>query len=255
MTEAVVDSGLWIRRFHPAHNDSESLIVFPHAGGSASFFSPFSAALSPGLSVLAVQYPGRQDRRSEKGIEDIGQYADEITAALRPHLGRPPALYGHSMGAVLAFEVARRLEREGSAPLCLIVSGRRAPSCHRDERVHLGDDNGIVAELRKLSGTHAELLADEEILRMILPALRSDYTAVERYTCPPDAVVSCPVLALTGDADIRTTPDEARAWGRHTTGAFEYEVLSGGHFFIVDHQPRMAALVRDFTARAAARRA
>jgi len=89
---------------------------------------------------------------------------------------------------------------------------------------------------------------------MIMPALRSDYTAVERYTCPPDAVISCPVLALTGDADVRTTPDEAKAWSRHTTAAFELEILSGGHFFIVDHQARLTALTRDFISRAASGR-
>ena len=250
MADAVIDSDLWLRRFHRSGSDSTSLVVLPHAGGSASFFRPFSEALSPEFDVLTVQYPGRQDRRSEQRIENISDYADQIHAALRPHAGRPLALYGHSMGAVLAFEVARRLEGSGSTPVAVIASGRRAPSTHRAETVHQRDDDGIVAELRELSGTHANLLADEEIVRMILPALRSDYTAIERYTCPPEHTVSCPILALTGDADERTTIDETDAWRRHTTGRFEREVLAGGHFFIVDHQRRLAELVTDFVRRA-----
>ncbi|MGF1431357.1 thioesterase II family protein [Kitasatospora sp. LaBMicrA B282] len=255
MVEAAVDSGLWIRRFHPANDGAPRLVVLPHAGGSASFFRPFSTALSPELEVLTVQYPGRQDRRTEPTIDNVADYADAIHAALQPFADRPLTLFGHSMGAVLGFEVARRLEQSGHAPLGLIASGRRAPSTHREESVHLRDDNGIVAELRTLSGTHGDLLGDEEILRMILPALRGDYTAVERYSCPADRVVSCPILVLTGDEDPRTTLAEAEAWAGHTTAGSRLEVFTGGHFFIVDHQKRLAELVAEFTTgRAAAGR-
>nr|AEU17900.1 putative thioesterase [Streptomyces antibioticus] len=250
MSEVAVEQELWMRRFHPAANDSPRIVVLPHAGGSANFFVPLSRALSPRLDVQAVQYPGRQDRLAEKGIEDMAEFADRIFAAIRPQSDRPLALYGHSMGAVVAFEVAHRLEASGAAPLGVVVSGRRAPSSHRDEKRHVSDDE-IVAELRALSGTQAGLLADEEFLRMILPAMRSDYRAVESYTCSPDAVLSCPVLALTGDADPRTTLDEVKAWAAHTTGPFELEVFSGGHFFITDHQSRIADLVADFVSRAA----
>jgi surfactin synthase thioesterase subunit len=158
------------------------------------------------------------------------------------------------MGAILAFEVACRLEASGRAPLAVIASGRRAPATHREENVHQRDDQGIVAELRRLSGTHAELLGDEEILRMILPALRADYAAVERYSCPVERTVGCPILTLTGDADPRTSLDEAKAWERHTTGRFELEVLSGGHFFIVDHQRRLAERIAEFVTGAACER-
>lgn len=127
MVDITVDSELWLRRFHPPGRDSHRLVVLPHAGGSASFFRPLAAALAPELDVLTVQYPGRQDRRSEKSIEDIGEYADRIHEVLLAEADRPTALYGHSMGAILAFEVACRLEASGHAPLAVIASGRRAP--------------------------------------------------------------------------------------------------------------------------------
>ncbi|MFE2722996.1 thioesterase II family protein [Kitasatospora sp. NPDC059327] len=246
---AVTDPGTgdarWMRRFHPAPADAPRLVLLPHAGGSASFFRPLATALAERFDVLTAQYPGRQDRRAEPPIEDLTEYADRIHRAL-PSDGRPLALYGHSMGALLAFEVARRLEAAGRAPLAVVVSGRRAPSVHREDTVHLRDDSGLIAELRELSATHSSLLADEEVVRMILPALRGDYTAVERWTCPADSVLTAPLLALTGDADRWTGVDDTAAWAAHTTGAFRWEVLDGGHFFVVDHWQRLSGLVSGF---------
>lgn len=213
------------------------LVCFPHAGGSASFYFPVSAALSPGIDVLAVQYPGRQDRRLEPCTDDIPAMADRIFRATDIWADGPLALFGHSMGAILAFEVARRIERElGVAPVRLFASGRRAPSCTRDETVHLRDDDGIVRELQLLSGTDARVLGDEELLRMVLPALRNDYRAIETYRGDDGAAVSCPVTVLTGDADPRTSMDEALAWRGHTTGEFDLEVFPGGHFFLAARQ-------------------
>ncbi|WP_406208057.1 alpha/beta fold hydrolase [Kitasatospora sp. NBC_01560] len=248
---AVTDPGTgdarWMRRFHPAPAaDTPRVVLLPHAGGSATFFRPLATALAPRFDVLTVQYPGRQDRRAEPRIEDLAEYADHVHRAL-PTDGRPLALYGHSMGALLAFEVARRLEADGRAPLAVVASGRRAPSVYREDTVHLRDDAGLIAEVRELSATDGSLLADEELVRMILPALRSDYTAVERWVCPPDAVLTAPLLAVTGDADRWTGIEETAAWAAHTTGAFRLEVLGGGHFFIVDHWERLAGLVADFT--------
>src|SRR5580693_3664644 len=118
--------GRWVRHFHPSATAVSRLICFPHAGGSASYYFPVSAALSPNIEVLAVQYPGRQDRRNEKNLEDIGELADRAFEAVVPWSKGPVALFGHSMGAIVAFEVARRLERNaGISLLALIVSGRR----------------------------------------------------------------------------------------------------------------------------------
>lgn len=231
MSASPVDE-LWCRRFAPAPDAAHRLVCFPHAGGSASYYRPVASALSPGVDVVAVQYPGRQDRRNEPLIDDIGMLADEVHKVLRGWDDRPLTFFGHSMGALLAFEVARRFEDEGSGPVRLFASGRRAPSRHRDENVHRRDDAGIIEEITSMSGTDGRLLQDEELIRMILPALRGDYRAVETYRCPPGATVGCPVTALVGDSDPKTSIDEARDWEKHTTAEFDLRVFPGGHFYL-----------------------
>ncbi|MER6046939.1 alpha/beta fold hydrolase [Streptomyces sp. NPDC001793] len=236
MTQSSTATDLWVRRYHPAPAAGSRLMCFPHAGGSASFYFPVSTALSGSVEVLAMQYPGRQDRHGEPPIGSISVMADQLADALRPWTDRPFAFFGHSMGAVLAFETARRLEKEGISPTMLFLSGRRAPSVFYDETVHQRDDEGLIAELKKLSGTDARVLGDEEILRMVLPAIRSDYRAIETYRCEPGAKVACPVTVLTGDDDPRTTIEDARGWQDHTDGPFDLAVYPGGHFYLADHQ-------------------
>lgn len=150
------------------------------------------------------------------------------------------------MGAILAFEVTRRLERDhGVTPVRIFASGRRSPSSFRHEAVHLRDDDGIVAEMRELSGTDAKILGNEEILRMVLPAIRSDYTAIENYRAAPEDVVRTPVTVLTGDADPRTSREEADAWKTHTTGEFNIHRFPGGHFFLANHQEQIVKIVSE----------
>ncbi|MGW0963917.1 thioesterase II family protein [Streptomyces gelaticus] len=239
------DSDQWIRRYHPAPGASHRLVCFPHAGGSASFYFPVSAALSPEVEVAAVMYPGRQDRRTEPGIDDIATMADRTAAALAPFADKPLTFFGHSMGAVIAFEVARRLEAEGRGPRHVFASGRRAPSVFRPENVHERDDDGIVAEMKALSGTDSRVLGNEELLRMVLPAIRSDYRAIERYRVEPGAAISAPLTVLTGDADPRTTLDDARAWEPHTRGRFGLKVFPGGHFFLSEKAPDVLAVLKE----------
>jgi surfactin synthase thioesterase subunit len=219
----------------------------PHAGGSASFYFPVSKALSPEIEVLAVQYPGRHDRRLEPCVEDIGVLADRIVEALGPWTadGAAPAFFGHSMGATLGFEIAARLERgTGPGVAHLFASGRRAPSTYRDERVHERDDAGILSELRQLEGTELGLLEDPEMRELLMPAIRGDYTAVEAYRHTPGTVLECPVTVLTGDRDPKTGLDEAKAWSEHTSGPFDLKVYSGGHFFLLQHVPEVLRLLR-----------
>lgn len=235
MTAARAESTAWVRRFHPSPDAHTRLICFPHAGGSATFYFPVSRAMSPVLDVLAIQYPGRQDRRAEPCVDDLRKLADLVVDELHPWIDRPVVLFGHSLGATLAFEVALTLRREGITPLGLFASGRRAPSRHRDERVHLADDDQLVADLKRLSGTESQMLDDDEVLRMILPAMRSDYRAAETYRYQPGPKLDCPVVALVGDDDPQVTIDEARAWGEHTTAGFDLRVFTGGHFYLNTH--------------------
>jgi surfactin synthase thioesterase subunit len=220
------------------------LICLPHAGGSASFYLPVSRALAPALDVLAVQYPGRQNRRREPCIDHVPSLARGVYTALGDVADRPLALFGHSMGAIVAFEVARILEHEhGVRPVRLFASGRRAPSVFREESVHLRDDEGLLAEVRSLSGTDLSILGDKEMLRLVLPAIRSDYRAAETYRYQPGPPLSCPITVFAADADPKATLDEARAWCEHTTGSFDFRAFPGGHFFLTQYQSQLLEII------------
>jgi surfactin synthase thioesterase subunit len=179
-------------------------------------------------------------------VDDIHELASQIFNAFGPWAGRPVAIFGHSMGACLGFELARMAEQKAGVVVSyLFVSGRRAPSRHRHETVHLRDDEGMLADVRRLSGTDARVLGDEELLRAALPAIRSDYKAAETYIYEPGPKLSCPVMAFTGDEDPKTAIDEARAWAEHTTGDFDLNVYPGGHFFLAQHQSEILKAISE----------
>ncbi|MEV6560239.1 alpha/beta fold hydrolase [Nocardia sp. NPDC051756] len=233
----------WIRRFRPSPDAPTRLICFPHAGGAAAFYFPVARALSPAIDVLAIQYPGRMDRRNEPCVEDIHELADLVVEQLGPWLDRPITLFGHSLGATLGFEVAQRLSAAGGQPRTLFASGRMAPSRHRDVHVHRYPDDALIDQISRMSGTDPRVLGDAEMLRMILPAFRGDYKAVETYRMRPGPPLTCPITVLTGADDLEVTLDEARAWSEHTTGRFDMTVFTGGHFFLTEHLDEVLALL------------
>lgn len=238
-------AGRWIRHLRPAQEPVVRLLCFPHAGGAAGFFQPLARRLPPAVDVHSVQYPGRQDRSAEPPVDDIGELADRVCDALPATTGPALAFLGHSMGAVVAFEVAHRLVAAGRpAPELLIASSQPAPSHTRSDRLHLLDDL-FLADVAAFGGADPALLADPLIRQLVLPALRADYRAIETYRHrarrPPLAI---PVTAVTGDADPLVTAVEARAWADHTTGAFRLETIRrGDHFYLRDFLDEAAALV------------
>ncbi|SER70651.1 thioesterase II family protein [Streptomyces qinglanensis] len=228
-------AGRWLRLVASAPNARARLICFPHAGGSAGFFFPLLKSLPSAVEAYAVQYPGRQDRLAEPCLTSVDELADAVCEVLRQEPAMPQVLFGHSMGATVAFEVARRQERSGGgSPLGLVVSGRRAPSLRHAETVHQRDDDGLVAEIRRLNGTDDSLLDDPEIRRMFLPALRADYQAIETYRMVPGPPLRCPLSVFVGDADPRVSVAEAEAWREQSGGGISLQVFPGGHFYLSD---------------------
>ncbi|WP_034263748.1 thioesterase II family protein [Actinospica robiniae] len=231
----------WLRVLRPVARPRLRLVCLPHAGGTASFFQPWAELMPPDVELLAVRYPGRHDRYGDPFAESMEQLADPVAAALEPLLDRPIALFGHSMGATVGYEVAVRLEAAGRPPVRLFVSSRRAPHLPFEENLADLPDDDLVAEVRKLGGVDDGLLDLPEMRAIALPSLRADYRLVTAY-CPAEPVkTSVPVVAYTGLADPGCTLDEARAWAELSLGGFELRVFPGDHFYLVPERETLLA--------------
>ncbi|WP_069884271.1 thioesterase II family protein [Streptomyces luteocolor] len=236
----------WLRAFHDAREQARTLVCFPHAGGTAGHYFPLSAALAPDVHVLAVQYPGRQDRCAEPAFEDLSLLADEIAGLLAA--ARPPAapvLFGHSMGALIAFETAARLEhRYGAAPAGLIVSGMQAPYHRKAPRLSGDGEEAALEALLTLGGTDPAVLAHPELRAMILPALRSDFRASAAYRPGSSpSLLSCPIAAWKG-RDDEVAESDVGAWSEYTISAFHTQDFDGGHFYLDGFPPPIVQAVR-----------
>lgn len=245
----------WVRRYHPAPDAQIRIACFPHAGGSASCYASFSRILAPDIDVLAVQYPGRQDRQGESGIPSVIGLADEIQRALAPWTDRPLVLFGHSMGGLVAFEVARRLEQNLGIVLCgVVTSALQAPSICQGRGLSKLDDDDIILELRKINISQAKALESAELARIAIPPLRNDYLAIEAYTCEIDAVIDAPILAMMGAADPYTVVAKVQTWRAHTLGRFDFRIFPGSHFFVEEHLAEVCSAVRSWIAVTASNR-
>ena len=222
------------------------LFCFPFAGGGASVFRAWPQELPGSVEVIAVQPPGRESRFREEPFRRIEPMADAATAALAPRLERPFAFFGHSMGAILAFEVARRLRRRGlPQPRHLFVSGRSAPRVElSDPPIHDLPREEFFAELRRFSGTPEEVLRNRELLELVEPLLRADFSVSETYRYRPDAEpLAVPLTALGGAEDPEVAPEHLAPWREETTGPFQEHLLPGGHFFLAERRGEVLAIV------------
>jgi medium-chain acyl-[acyl-carrier-protein] hydrolase len=219
------------------------LFCFPHAGGAASAFRPWAMTLP--CEVHAAQPPGRWNRLKERAHTRMEAMVEEAFASLLPLYDRPAVLFGHSLGALVAFEVAHRLLKVGrEPPHALIVSGRRAPHLPMDTAPVTGlqDPAFIDAVGERYGGIPSAILADNEMLALILPALRADMELFESYAHVGRAPLTCPIHAWAGDAD-RLVPDAGLdAWREHTTGMFEASRFAGGHFYLQGSREVLARL-------------
>ncbi|MGH3786771.1 MAG: thioesterase II family protein [Pseudonocardiaceae bacterium] len=242
MAQQVARSG-WVQVSRRRPGARLRLICLPPAGGGASTYRDWPGQLPDEVEVVSAQLPGRESRFTESPIASMEQLAGPLLAGLDDYLERPFALFGHSMGALIAFELARRLRLGGVQPVHLFASGCRAPHLPSRSHWHTLPDGQFLTALQELGGIPPELLAEPEFLAAMLPTLRSDCTLSETYQSSARALLSCPVSAFGGLRDKDVPPEDVQAWSHHTTGPFQIHLLPGDHFFLHSARPELLQLV------------
>lgn len=210
------------------------LFCFPYAGGSAAIFRPWAGGSRAHFDVWAVEYPGRGLRRSEPPATSLHVLIDAITGAIAPFLDRPFAFFGHSMGALVGFEVLRALKTaQGPEPTGFFASGCQGPRLKgKRDSIHKLPEREFIEELRSLGGTPEELLAEKALLRLLMPALRADFEACATYRCTEGPKISCPTFAYGGMQDPEVTREDLDAWRGECSSLFRLRMFPGNHFFI-----------------------
>lgn len=233
----------WVAFFSKPSVAKARLFCFPYAGGSAQVFKPWSDSLPDSLQLCAIQLPGRSSRFSEPSFTAIEPLVESLSREIRPFLDLPFVFYGHSLGAAVSFELSRTLAREGIVPQFLFVSGRNAP--HQPRRrppIHHLPDGEFKSELLEMNGTPQEILENQELMELMLPMLRADFTISETYKFQQGPTLQCPLASFGGEKDPDVDEEGVRGWGEHTGAAFHWHMLPGDHFFL--HQSRDILLHR-----------
>lgn len=219
------------------------LFCVPYAGAGASAYHAWGKGLAPAIETAAIQLPGRETRLREKPFNRLLQLVEALADQLDPHLDRPFALFGHSLGALIAFEVCRALRRRGRPlPTQLVVSARRAPHLpETDEPIHALPQAAFVEVVQKRYNALPEVIRqDPELLDLFVPGLRADFEMLETYRYVEDEPLSCAIVAIGGRADPRVNAEGLALWRRQTTGPFWSTTFDGGHFYL---QPQRDALL------------
>lgn len=210
------------------------LFCLPHAGGSASMFRAWSEELPPGIQVCPVQLPGRQARLTEPPYTSLPLLVTDLAQILLPYLDVPFALFGHSMGALISFELARQLRRQGAPePSVLLVASCRPPHLRLvSEQIHKLSDADFMSAWRRFGGATTEFLQNPELRQLMLPTLRADVRLCETYVYKTEEPLGCPIWASAGLYEGYVSRYDLEAWRHQTHSEFKLELFPGNHFFL-----------------------
>jgi medium-chain acyl-[acyl-carrier-protein] hydrolase len=237
----------WFDRPLNTRRSGFRLYCFPYAGGSSNVYRSWGVRAPAEMEIIGVELPGRGNRIAEPLLPHLDALAFEAAEAIASTGDTRFALFGHSMGALIAFEVTRRLRaRGGPVPHHLFVSGCAAPHCERSRRpVAMMSTAEFVAMLRDLNGTPDSVLHNPELMELVIPVLKSDFTAVDGWNYRPDRPLNIPITAFAGRSDPHVKVEAVRDWQHHTRHEFQCRVLSGDHFFVHSNE----ATLLDFMSR------
>lgn len=235
----------WIAHARPSDEAPARLFCFPYAGGNAGIYRGWGDRLPASLEVLPVELPGRASRFREPALSSVEDIVDASVEALEPFFDRPFAFFGHSMGAAISFELARRLRADGlRMPSYLFVSARRAPQVPaREDRVFDLPDEQLLAKLRELNGTPEEALQHPELMQMMLPLIRADFQVSDTHVFEDGEPLACPISGFGGLGDEEIPREDMERWGELTRGGFTLRMFPGDHFFL-NHEPDRSDMLR-----------
>lgn len=235
----------WLFCHRPRLSARVRLFCFPYAGGGASVYRTWGERLPSAVEVCPVQLPGRENRLGEKAFTRLPALVEAVAEGIAPLLDRPFAFFGHSMGALVGFELARLLRRErGLAPEHLYVAAHRAPQLPPATPPSYDlPESELVEELRRLGGTPRPVLEHPELISLVLPLLRADMAVCQTYAYAPAPPHDCPVTALGGLHDPDVTRERLNAWRSQTTAPFKLRILPGDHFFLHTAQTEILGII------------
>ncbi len=238
----------WIVRPRPVDNPRLRLFCFPYSGGGASQFARWPAELPADIEMCAVQLPGREQRVSERPFSHMGSLIQELQRVLEPYFGVPFAFFGHSLGGFISLDLARTLRRQGRrGPVHLIVAGSRAPQLpNRLPELHRLPDAELIDGLRRYEGTPEEALRDADLMRLLLPMIRADFSLTETNEYTEEPPLDVPISVFGGLTDPVVERFELTAWRDHSTRPTTLRMLPGGHFFVQSARSLLvSAMVED----------
>ncbi len=246
----MITNDCWVMCPKPNPQANLRLFCFPYAGGGALSFRTWPNGLPTTVEVCAVELPGRGTRMRLAPFTRLEPLVEALAQALLPYLDKPFALFGHSMGGLVSFELARLLRREyGLLPVHLFVSGRRAPQVpDPDPPIHALPEPAFKEELRRLNGTPEAVLENKELMQLLIPILRADFAVLETYVYATEPPLECPITAFGGLQDCKVSCDRLEAWRNQTSASFALQMLPGDHFFLNSAQALLLqSLTRQLT--------
>ena len=230
-SKRVID--LWIPYRKPSSRARLRLFCFPFAGGSASIFLNWYKMFPSEIEICPIQYPGREKRINESGFRSLKPLVTTLADILLPELDIPFAFFGHSMGALISFELACRLQKKDISPICLFLSSYCAPTIPKKETpIHLLPDREFLEKLHEYNGTPALVLQNDELMNLLLPALRADFAIHETYVHSPSNPLNCPISVFGGLEDPDVKYNDLELWKEQTTNSFSLQMFPGDHFYI-----------------------
>jgi len=223
------------------------IFCFPYSGGGASIFYDWPKYFPQDINIMALQLPGHESRMAEELVSDLILLIDKLAVAISPYLDKPYIFFGHSLGALISFELTHRLKKMNvSLPKCLIVSGRAAPHTpSKNGIIHNLPNSEFIAKLKEYNGLPEIILDNQELLDLFLPIIRADFKLSESHLHMKDEPLPVPIIALAGKNDQNVIIENVALWMEHTTKSFKEYLLPGDHFFIKSHLEEVLNIIQD----------